>query len=140
MQARNLPLQFALPKGEENGDEPLPLSGHDMIGVFVMDAHAVQSASTDPLQKLPLSLGDELAIYTTFCWLLEQRQQLLEGPHGTGSLDRDIEIIQHGPEGLSHSYWSCVVYRAGQKSIVRKYLKAARRKVQCVIDDLHASK
>lgn len=133
-----MPLGFVLPKTGEIGEEPLPRCGRDIIEVFTMGAKAVQTAAQNPSQRQAMSLGDELAIYTTFCWLLEQHQQALEGPQGTGSLAKDIEIIQCGPDGVSLAYWNCVVYRAGQKSIVRKYLKAARRKVQHIMDDMHS--
>eukprot|EP00892_Ulva_mutabilis_P007496 jgi/Ulvmu1/5118/UM021_0135.1 len=139
LQAKNLPLQFFLPKDGGMRGDPLPKTGHDIIKVFTMSARSITEAVEHPLQQLPVSLGDELAIYTTFCWLLEQYQLSMEGPQGTGSLAEDIEIIQRGPDGVSDAYWNCVVYRAGQKSIVRKYLKASRRKLQEIMDEMYGS-
>lgn len=118
---------------------PLPKAGHDILEVFTMSQKAINRATAAPCVTQPLTLGDELAIYTTFCWLLEQHLQSLEGPDGTCSLSQDIEIIQRGPDGLSNAYWNSVVYRANQKHAVRKYANAAKEKVQEIIADMHSS-
>lgn len=139
MQAMHLPLDFILPNGGATTKEPLPKAGHDILEVLTMRPAAINRATAAPSTTTPSSLEDELAIYTTFCWLLEQHLQSLEGPGGTCSLSQDIEIIQRGPDGLSDAYWNIVLYRANQKCILRKYANVAREKVQEIIADMHSS-
>lgn len=132
VQARKLPLEFILPI-DGHMKEPLPKTGKDILRVLTMSKKSVEECAAAPLAEVAVSPGDELAIYTTFCWLLEQHRQSLEGLDGQCSLSKDIRIIQDGPDGLPDAYWNSVVYRANQKHIVRTYAKAAQRKVQEII-------
>ena len=90
--------------------------------------------------KLPKQhrLSIELAVYTSFVQLLTLHLHALEGPTGTGTLDRDIEIISKGPAGVSADSWNCVVYRAGQKRIVREYLRLANERLDKVTAEMKA--
>ncbi|CAL8466595.1 g6131 [Coccomyxa elongata] len=77
--------------------------------------------------------GLRLAVMTTLVRLLEVKLAELEGEGGTGSLENDVQLLEgplSRPGGQAHRRLrDCVVYRAGQKRIVRGYLQIARTAV-----------
>lgn len=95
-------------------------------------------------------LSLELALYTTFTALLRMKLAELEGPDaggeegtGTGSLERDLAVLEAGPEALLGTdggsvAWQCVLYRAAQKRIVRGYLRDADAHLQGVMAQMQA--
>lgn len=83
--------------------------------------------------------------------MLEVKLLELEGPdQGTGSLEHDMDLLgQHSravqqqqlgagpaPGSLPYRTWCAVVYRAGQKQVVRGHLVGARKDLERVIAQL----
>ncbi len=69
--------------------------------------------------------------------LLEIKMAELEGPQGTGALEQDEQLLaqdstaQDGAAALPHRLRCAVVYRAGQKRIIRAHLVGAREVCCC---------
>ncbi|CAD7704284.1 unnamed protein product [Ostreobium quekettii] len=87
-------------------------------------------------------LGLEMAAATTLVRLLEMKMVEMEGPEGTGRLEDDIKIIEEANSGastMSQSKWSCLVYRAQQKHLVREWLDVSGRHLQDVMNRLEGA-
>ena len=144
VQARSLSPRFSLPRKVANCQDPLPQEGHHVLETLVMTAEeteALARADADfDINKLPKleRLSIELAVYTSFCKLLSLHLHALEGPEGSGTLDSDVAIIAQGPASVSADTWNCVVYRAGQKRIVREYLSLANDRMGKVTTQMKA--
>lgn len=100
-----------------------------------------QKAASGPTPQQPalVSMGQDMAVYTTLCTLLEVTLNDLEGPEGTGPLQDDVRLVEAGPEGVSDTVWQCIVYRAAQKRIVRQHLDDARKQLQLVMNRMHSA-
>jgi hypothetical protein len=81
-------------------------------------------------------LSIELAIFTTFCKLLSLYLDAMEGTEGTGPLDDDIKLILNGKDSMSSNKLNCVLYRAGQKRILRAHLKAANARLVEITEEM----
>jgi hypothetical protein len=144
MQANGLTPRFTLPRKVADPKEPLPEQGRKVLQMLVMTAEETRELLRHgmPLdaRKLPERefLSVQLAVYTSFCKLLSLHLHAMEGPDGTGPLDDDLAIITKGEQGMSPEAWSCVVYRAGQKRIVREYLKLANEKLRSITEQMKA--
>ena len=77
-----------------------------------------------------------MAVFTSFCKLLALHLDAMEGPEGTGPLDDDLTIIEKGEDSVTAAQWGCVVYRAGQKRIVREYLRLANDKLSRIAAEM----
>lgn len=85
------------------------------------------------------NLGVDMAITTTLVRLLELKLLELEGEEGTGSLDGDEVLLKQHKDGqlrLPDWQYACVVYRAGQKQLVRGYLVHAKQHLQHTLEEL----
>lgn len=59
--------------------------------------------------------------------LLEKYKAELEGPIGTGTLEKDIEILQKFVNGRDPQWlWNVCVYRSMHKTLTRKWLKIVK--------------
>lgn len=116
------------------------------------------SSSADPVQQKMQQLGLQMAILTTFARLLELKMITMEGEEGTGPLETDLQLLvaadaaaeSAGSSGSdSSSAWGdpgalptwkrhCLLYRAGQKALVRSYITAARAELQDTLAELQA--
>lgn len=140
VQANGLAPRFTLPRKVADPKEPLPEQGRKVLQMLVMTAEETNELLRHgaPLdaRKLPERefLSVQLAVYTSFCKLLSLHLHAMEGPDGTGPLDDDVALIGKGEEGMPPEAWSCVVYRAGQKRIVREYLTLATEKLRCITE------
>jgi hypothetical protein len=117
------------------------------------------SSTADPVQQKMQQLGLQMAILTTFARLLELKMLQMEGDKGTGPLETDLQLLatadataeQAGSSGSdSNSTWGdagsalptwkrhCLLYRAGQKALVRSYITATRAELQDTLAELQA--
>jgi hypothetical protein len=112
------------------------------------------SSSADPVQQKMQQLGLQMAILTTFSRLLELKMIHLEGDEGTGPLETDLQLLATadaaaeqagssgawGDAGSALPTWKrhCLLYRAGQKALVRSYITAARAELQDTLAELQA--
>jgi hypothetical protein len=116
-------------------------------------SRAAVAAASDPSAPATArveALGWAMATLTTFVRLLELRVLALESEdEGTGALERDLDmlVIEAGGGGgggggggknppLEPWRRACVLYRAGQKRLVRGYLRAARAELQATLAEL----
>jgi hypothetical protein len=117
----------------------------------------------DPVHERLQQLGLDMAVLTTFARLLELKLIAMEGEDGTGPLEEDIQQLaaaaaaaaeqqrqsgsrggvwggSEGGEGASVPAWkrACLLYRSGQKALVRSYINAARAELQDTLTELQA--
>jgi hypothetical protein len=127
---------WLLTEGEKNGNS-IPDSAQKLLYVMNMTDRELEECLKNPLESMsskPLSLSEELGITTKFLWLLDQKETALEGTsHHRHTLEDDVFILEQGRAAAHPSLWSCVVYRAGHKRIVRGYKKAAKAKLSKII-------
>lgn len=140
-QKRGLAARFALPRVEGHLKQPLPDAARSVLQILVMTDQEIKAteASTDthtPGLSRRERLGIDLAVLTSFCKLLVLHVDAMEGAEGTGPLDDDLALIQKGRDALGKAQWDCVVYRAGQKRILRQYLKEANAKLVQVTEEM----
>lgn len=116
------------------------------------------SSSADPLQQRMQQLGLQMAVLTTFTRLLELKMIAMEGDEGTGPLENDLRELAEADAAAAAarqtlrassssdsngSSWAdegaggmpvwrrhCLLYRAGQKALVRSFITAARAELQ----------
>ena len=62
--------------------------------------------------------------------------QMEDDETGTGPLESDVALLRTFPKGLTAREWACVVYRAGQKRLLRDHVALARRAVQAALHHL----
>lgn len=110
------------------------------------------SSSADPLQQRMQQLGLQMAVLTTFMRLLELKMIAMEGGEGTGPLENDLRELaeadaaaatrqmrrassssdSEGSNKADEDAWRrhCLLYRAGQKALVRSFITATRAELQ----------
>ncbi|WIA21903.1 hypothetical protein OEZ85_004272 [Tetradesmus obliquus] len=111
----------------------------------------VESIVNDEIQARIEALGLSMAVLTTFVRLLELKLIQMEGEEGTGPLEDDLRLLQeadsaqqahkaHAAAAAEMPSWlrHCLLYRSGQKQLVRQYLKAGRRELQDTLAELQA--
>jgi Rubisco LSMT substrate-binding len=131
-----------LPAGEERQQDPMPERLRLYLSVLNMSE---DDLNKQPADRLPNShhsgsAGDELGVYSLFAMLLDEAGRTLENSAGSCSLEDDIAILEKGPDAVSPEMWACVLYRAGQKRIVRGYRKAAVQKLDTIMAQMKAAK
>lgn len=141
LQEQGLTARFALPRVKGPVKEALPVEGRKVLQILVMTEEELEAVkdckdlSTAGLTKRQ-QLSIELAIFTSFCKLLSLYLDAMEGAEGSGSLDDDIQLVLKGKESMSANNWNCVLYRAGQKRILREYLKAANTRLVSIVGEM----
>jgi hypothetical protein len=104
------------------------------------DAAAAGASGSTPAASARVdALGADMAVITTFVRLLELQAARLEGAdEGSGPLEDDLAALRGGGGDSELPSWrrACVVYRAGQKALVRAYLVRARRELQDTLGEL----
>lgn len=163
-QARTRRRSSVVPDAARQVLEVFVLDRHELAAAFeqLHQPGAADSSSSsggdDPVQMKMQQLGLQMAILTTFARLLELKMIAMEGEEGTGSLESDLvqlaaadatEQQQHagsngcgtgdnGSNGLPVWKRNCLLYRAGQKALVRSYITAARAELQDTLAELQA--
>jgi hypothetical protein len=114
-----------------------------------------RGSETDATQEQMQRLGLDMAVLTTFARLLELKMVEMEGEGGTGSLESDLQQMADAAARENNSgngagtaaqldgslpTWqrNCVLYRAGQKALVRSYITAARVELQTTLAELQS--
>lgn len=139
MQARKLLPQFTLPHEVRNKADPLPPEGRQVLEALVCTAEDEKHLKEEAQGQAAFwRLSIDLAVYTSFCKLLGLYQDMLEGSEGTGPLEADLQAIEAGPDNVPAETWHCIIYRAGQKRIVRSHLQAANKKLEQLTSDMQA--
>lgn len=141
MQKQGLAARFALPRSEGRLQQVLPDTARRVLQILVMTEKEIDAMEgSKDLQSSGLScrerLGIDLAVYTSFCKLLVLHLDAMEGAEGTGPLDDDLALIQKGRDAMGRAQWDCLVYRAGQKRILRQYLHEANAKLVQVTEEM----
>jgi hypothetical protein len=129
-------------------------------------SNSSSSSKADPVQQKMQQLGLSMAVLTTFTRLLELKLIAMEGDEGTGPLESDLQQLaaadaaaaagqrlggSNGSNAGSSPSWGdaggdglpawkrhCLLYRAGQKALVRSYITAARAELQSTLAELQA--
>jgi hypothetical protein len=141
LQEHGLTARFTLPRIKGPVKEALPPEGRKVLQILVMteeEAEAVKDCKDLSIAELTKKqqLSIDLAIFTSFCKLLSLYLDAMEGAEGSGPLDNDIQLILKGKDSMSPNNWNCVLYRAGQKRILREYLKAANTRLVSITEEM----
>lgn len=56
--------------------------------------------------------------------------EIEDAENGTGSLERDESLLSLGQAGVPPRVWACLVYRVGQKRLIRTYITLVREELQ----------
>lgn len=95
------------------------------------------SMALDELKVADQRLGLRMGALATLVKMLEVRVEEQEGDEGTGTLERDMQLLQKAGRGSSDSSeaqrHACIVYRCEQKRITREYLRMARSELQDIL-------
>jgi hypothetical protein len=128
VQSQGLAPRFVLPRRIVDKAEPLTEEGRAMIATLHMPldyaATRLKNGESLELSSLPESMRLTLEhdANLKFSFLLFSTWQALE--KGTGDLQDDLAILEQGPESVAPEKWACVLYRAGQKRIIKEHLNS----------------
>lgn len=134
-------LSCLLSVGGEKEEDPIPAALRTYLSILNMSEAELDNhiAAGPDKFRLSSSAGDELGIYTLFIMLLDEARRSLEESDGAHSLEHDISILEKGPDSVIPEVWACVLYRAGQKRIVRGYRKAAMQKLDKIVAQMNSA-
>lgn len=138
--ARQILEVFVLDKHELNAklDQQQQRQG-GRVSAAAGQGNSSSSIDADPVQEQIEQLGLAMAVLTTFTRLLELKMIAMEGEEGTGSLEADLQQLGNAADDGSAAWRRhCLLYRAGQKALVRSYITAARSELQDTLAELQA--
>ncbi|MEW5303031.1 MAG: hypothetical protein WDW36_005763 [Sanguina aurantia] len=101
-----------------------------VLDIDLLETQAV-SMNGRQLGQLLDDLGMRLATLTTLERLLAVKSAEIEDTEtGTGSLERDEGLLSLGQASVPPRVWACLVYRVGQKRLIRTYITLVREELQ----------